>query len=514
MNNWTDGYVTDIGYTFGYYNELNPLRSKIAFLNAGFAPPIDSGVHCELGFGQGISINIHAAATGSNWYGSDFNPSQASFAQSLALASGAKIQLTDLDFASFSNLITLPDFDTISLHGIWSWISDENRTIIVDFIKSKLKVGGLLYISYNSQPGWANFSPIRHLLAQHASIMGSDGQGISSRVSESLIFAEKFLKLQSPFVSNNQQIISKFSQIKNQDPYYLAHEYFNKNWNPMYFSDMVNWLEPSKVSYVCSANLLDHIDAINLSNDHLSTLKEIDNLIFKQTVRDFIINQQFRRDYWIKGPIKLTPTERELQIRAQHIILTSHINDVPNAVRGSLGEASLNSNIYKPLLNVLSTYEPISIDYLTTSLLNYNINFNQVLEAVTILLGTGHILPVQDVEKSNSSFNSCNNLNAYTIQKSEFNHNLNYLASPITGGGIYVSRFEMMFLAAILAGKKEPKQWATYALETLTHQKQKIIKNSLTLESDVDILEELTSQAIDFATKRLPILIALKVTKI
>lgn len=27
MNDWTAGYVADIGYTFGYYDEMNPLRA-------------------------------------------------------------------------------------------------------------------------------------------------------------------------------------------------------------------------------------------------------------------------------------------------------------------------------------------------------------------------------------------------------------------------------------------------------------------------------------------------------
>ena len=35
MTDWTAGYVADIGYTYGYYTELNPLRVRLAFLNAG-----------------------------------------------------------------------------------------------------------------------------------------------------------------------------------------------------------------------------------------------------------------------------------------------------------------------------------------------------------------------------------------------------------------------------------------------------------------------------------------------
>ena len=39
MTDWTAGYVADIGYTYGYYTELNPLRVRLAFLNAGLVPP-------------------------------------------------------------------------------------------------------------------------------------------------------------------------------------------------------------------------------------------------------------------------------------------------------------------------------------------------------------------------------------------------------------------------------------------------------------------------------------------
>ena len=30
MSDWTAGYVTEIGYTYGYYAELSPLRAKLA----------------------------------------------------------------------------------------------------------------------------------------------------------------------------------------------------------------------------------------------------------------------------------------------------------------------------------------------------------------------------------------------------------------------------------------------------------------------------------------------------
>ena len=60
MNDWTSGYVADIGYTYGYYNELNPLRLRLAFAQQGLAFT-EVGTACELGLGQGLTANLHVS---------------------------------------------------------------------------------------------------------------------------------------------------------------------------------------------------------------------------------------------------------------------------------------------------------------------------------------------------------------------------------------------------------------------------------------------------------------------
>ena len=146
MSQWSEGYVTDITYTYGYYGELNPLRARWALARAGVRGP---EVHhaCELGFGQGMSINLHAAASGVHWCGTDFNPSQVAFAQGLARASGAHALLSDEAFESFCTRTDLPDFDYIGLHGIWSWISPanmKNGTALGILAKSYIDKGELV----------------------------------------------------------------------------------------------------------------------------------------------------------------------------------------------------------------------------------------------------------------------------------------------------------------------------------------------------------------------------------
>ncbi len=163
--NWTSGYVRDVDYTHGYYRELCPEMLQLAALHAGFAPPAaENPRYLELGFGQGISVNIHAAAHTGEYWGTDFNPSHAAHARALAEASMSGAVLLDESFAELAARTDLPEFDIIALHGIWSWISDENRQVIVDIVRRKLRVGGMLYLSYNCLPGLAPAMPLRHLM--------------------------------------------------------------------------------------------------------------------------------------------------------------------------------------------------------------------------------------------------------------------------------------------------------------------------------------------------------------
>ena len=132
---WNAGYVTDVNYTFGYYSELNPLRAAYALaMAAAEAPKIRNA--CELGFGQGLSTVIHAAAqSGTQWWGTDFNPSQALFAQNLAAQSGSGARLYDQAFDEFCARDDLPDFElgwwlvvisagAVGLFALWRIVRD------------------------------------------------------------------------------------------------------------------------------------------------------------------------------------------------------------------------------------------------------------------------------------------------------------------------------------------------------------------------------------------------------
>ena len=510
MTDWTSGYVADIGYTFGYYTELNPLRVQLAFTNAGLVAPA-FGTACELGFGQGVSANIHAAATITTWHGTDFNPAQASFAQELAAVSGSGAKLYDDAFADFTQRDDLPEFDYIGLHGIWSWVSDENRTELVDFIRRKLKVGGVLYISYNTQPGWAAFAPMRHLMTEHAQIIGAEGHGIVNRIDGAIDFADKLLATNPAYSRANPLVADGLVKLKANDRHYLAHEYFNRDWHPMHFATMAEWLEPAKVNYACSANYLDHVDNVNLTVEQQAFLKDIPDAMFRETVRDFMTNQRFRKDYWVKGARQLNALEQAEALRQQKIMLGAYRPDVSLKVTGAIGEAMLSEAVYNPILDALADYKPHTLGELENTLIGKGVLFAHIKEAAMILTGTGAIAAVQDEAIIAKAKKLTDKLNLHMMNKARGSNEITYLASPVTGGGVAVGRFVQLFLLANSQGKKKPAEWAEYVWQVVSSQGQKLVKEGKALETPEENLAELLAQANAFSEKQLPIFKALQI---
>jgi len=110
-------YNTDIEYTDKFYPEwsLSNLRLQCA-LKGIEMPKIDQA--CELGFGQGVTLNLLASTSEVSWYGTDFLQVHVDNAKTMAHELDNDVKLYNLSFKDFSEVKNLPKFDLIVLHGI------------------------------------------------------------------------------------------------------------------------------------------------------------------------------------------------------------------------------------------------------------------------------------------------------------------------------------------------------------------------------------------------------------
>ena len=352
---------------------------------------------------------------------------------------------------------------------------------------------------------------MRHLMTEHAEVLGAEGRGIVSRIDGAIEFATQLIQTNPAFARANPQVASRLETIKTQNRHYLAHEYFNRDWLPMHFATMADWLAPAKLQFACSANYLDHLDTINLTAEQRDLLKDIPDPMFRQSVRDFCVNQQFRKDYWVRGARHANKLEQAEALLQHRIVLTTPRDQVSLKVTGSLGEATMTESIYAPILDLLADYQPKTLGQLETALAAQNIRMPQLLEAVLLLNGAGHLAAVQDDEAARKAKKHCDALNTRIMSLARTSNDITYLASPVTAGGITVNRFEQLFLMAHSQGHKTPEAWAQFVWNLLSLQGQKLVKDGQTLDNDADNLAELTRQATEFSEKRLPVLRALMV---
>ncbi|WP_285410234.1 class I SAM-dependent methyltransferase [Pseudomonas sp. FR229a] len=509
-NAWNEGYFTDEGYTYSYSREINPVFLRYCLLLRGFATlDGNDGVHCELGFGQGVSINIHATANPGSFVGTDFHPGMAAHAIDLATAANNGARLYDDSFEQLLARHDLPQFDSISLHGIWTWVSRDNQKLIVEFARRHLKPGGMLYVSYNCFPGWSPSAPLRNLFSLHDRFANASSRS-DQRIDAALQFSEALLAANPKYAAAAPSLGARLQSIKGQDRHYVAHEYFNRDWNCMYFADMVDALAPAKLDYATTAVPLDSVDPLNLSAEGMDFLETIEHPVMREQARDYFVNQHFRRDLYVRGATRLSAAERRARMLHTRFVLLQPWDTVAGSVTGPAGEATLQPEIYGPVLDALAAQ-----DYAAKSmrqlLSEAALAYDDLEQALAVLIGMGAVAPCQSETAESQVSGRCAALNLQLCKRSLYGANIQTLASPVTGGGVTVSRFQQLFLISIKQGKQQPAEWAQLAWGVISEQGEVLVDNGQPLLTPEANIAALTAQAQVFAEQTLVVLRALKI---
>ena len=88
-------------------------------------------------------------------------------------------------------------------------------------------------------------------------------------------------------------------------------------------------------------------------------LRSVPDRMLREAVRDFMVNQQFRRDYWVKGGRTLPNPEKLAQTQAARLLLVTRRDAVGLKVQTPLGEAALNEDVYAPVLEAMALGTPV-----------------------------------------------------------------------------------------------------------------------------------------------------------
>lgn len=507
---WAEGYHAELDYTSGYYHELGPAHLELVCLLAGVRfDPAEQPAYLELGFGQGVSINIHAAAGKGVFWGCDFNPGQTAHARDLARATQADLTLTDQSFAEFAARDDLPEFDVIALHGVWSWVSEANRKLIADLIRRRLKPGGLVYVSYNCMPGWAAGEPARRLLNLGRDYAGQRRLGAEAGLEAGLEFLEEVMAAEGRFFADNKLAAAHGRSLSKAARPYLAHEYFNSEFHAPYFTDVATALGEAKLTFVGSARLLDRINAYNLKPASVALLDRQKDPVLKEAVRDFLVDQRFRPDVWIKGAIPLTPIEQQERLDRQAFVLACTLEEIEFTVNGALGETTLPQMPYGSLAKALAEgdYRPKTAAELVEAVTGTR--RTDLLTALTTMIGMGVVRPARGA--SRTAIRRCEGYNARVLERAVTGPHLMHLASPVVEGGVLTTRSAQLFLRAWRGGAKTAQALAEAIWDVLQTTRERAVKDGREVTSLEENLAVLTEMAGRFLNDTLQLYRALEI---
>lgn len=498
---WTEGYVAEINYTYGFYGELSPLKLTLATTIKAIHPfdTKQSFNYCELACGRGYTTNLLASCyPQAQFYANDFNPNHIVEAKKLATSAGSQnVHFFDDSFSEFLHQ-DLPQFDFIVLHGIYSWITPENRKAIVKFIKNKLKVGGLVYISYNALPGWAAAMPMQSLMLRHRK---NSSEPILECIEEALNLTGRLIDTNASYFAQNPTLKSRYETLKQQNRYYLAHEYFNQEWNSFYFDQVVEELEEAKLNFIGSANFIDYIDIVNLRQEAQEELRKIKNPIYREVVRDFYLNTQFRRDIFGRGQLQMTPSEHIKIIENIRYALIVPPNIIKLDHTFPVGNVTLQKDIYEPICELL-TASPLTMKELRNHPSLNQKSLNHIYQALMVLTALGYVHPAVDDETYEKRQQFTNAFNIAVIERALVSEEMNFLASPLIGNGIAVSPLEQLLLFA----KYQNLDPVNFVWQIYSSQDKKFIKDQKVLQTPEENIAHLQEITKDFETNRFPIL--------
>jgi 2-polyprenyl-3-methyl-5-hydroxy-6-metoxy-1,4-benzoquinol methylase len=506
MSDWTSGYVADLDYTHEFFNELTPAVMALAAVSRGHKHGLNkkSLSYCELGCGQGFTANLLAAANPHiEFHAMDFNPAHIAGAAELAEETQLdNVHFYERSFADFDQETALPEqFDIIALHGVMSWVSLENQQLIIDFIGRRLKAGGMVYVSYNSLSAWAAAMPLRRILVDHA---GQNTGPLEARIDEALVFAKQLEQAGAKFFRDNPSASARLQSADSMSRNYLAHELFNADWTPFHFADLAGELSQAKVSFVGPANIMDHLDDLSLTPQQIEILQAESDPVRRESLRDVLVNEQFRVDLFVKGAQNFTERGAIGAWFETPLTLMERYNGGQLKRSWRLGAIKFDHAEYAPILEALGS-GPATVRSLLDQGAFGSMTWAKISRLLTILVGTGALAPCLPLEGLEARRARCQVFNLEICKRAEDSEALRFLASPVTGSAVALDRFEQLFLLALSEGKQNPMDWAALVWSILSAQGQRLQHDGRVLEHDAENLAVLQARAKAFAARRLPV---------
>jgi SAM-dependent methyltransferase len=214
-------------------------------------PPASYSV-LELGCGNGANLlplayyRRHAA-----FVGVDGAESQIKVALERKLALDLpNIEFIHADFLTAGQQLS-GQFDYIIAHGVFSWVPEDVRDALLAVFAERLRPGGLLYLNYNTLPGWSVRGLVREFLIAQTDLKVS----LRARAEYAKEIAAKVVAALTGVEHPYSQLLTKeFRFVQEGDVTWVGHEFLATDNHPYWRSEFLALAIRHGLEYVADAD--------------------------------------------------------------------------------------------------------------------------------------------------------------------------------------------------------------------------------------------------------------------
>ena len=391
MSKWTQEFKYNLPRAYVENNETSPLYLRYLLTSKGFACPDFSQGNClEIGTGNGVGFSVKTMCSTAHWKGLEFNPTLVNKTLRRAKQCHIKLDLTSDDLASFVKRPDLPKFDLICVDFVWSWISKEDQELIIDLVKNNLNEGGVFYVSYNCTTGMTNFESVRDLMKLYDTNKHNNSVSNKDKVLSISKFLYPIMELNPCYVIAQPDFAQRIQQACFAPDQFLS-ENINTYWHMEHFSELAKRLDRADMGFVCSANGADHLDHINLTQEQIEFLQPLLGTSLYEECHDFMVDQRYRYDVFMKGAVPLNTNEFLDEFASQNIVMITNAANFDYKLAGNNGEVELPRELYEPLIALLSDNQSHNIGMLINTILSErsDIETSDLIAAINTLVFSG-----------------------------------------------------------------------------------------------------------------------------
>ena len=227
----------------------------------------------------------------------------------------------------------LGTYDYIIAHGFYSWVDEETKDNFLRLCKEHLGSNGILYMSYNTYPGWHKMDSVRALLEFANKDIDTlnhrekvrHGKTVASKLGTLMLEYDTVKNQQGPFLQSLRQTLQK------QDCY-VGHDHLEPVNTPVYFHQCMDQMAERGFTYLCDCDLnLSFPDVYDETlRTRLQDLAPHDPLAREQYI-DFMLNTAFRKSLFTHKaarPKRITETsvtDAGFQRSLEQFLFTLHI---------------------------------------------------------------------------------------------------------------------------------------------------------------------------------------------